>query len=413
MPDPFLHIRNNEPRSYKISEITQLVRGLLEREFSDISVEGEISNFKPASSGHYYFSLKDNDAVLSCVMFRNRIEHIDFTPKDGMLVKARGGISVYPKRGNYQLICETLAIAGTGDILAMLEERKKRLAKEGLFDSARKKKLPMFPERVGVVTSPTGAAIRDIIHVLRRRNSVNHIIVLPTPVQGDEAAPAIADQIRIANLHRMADVLIVGRGGGSLEDLLPFSDEIVVRAIAASEIPVISAVGHEIDVTLSDLAADVRAPTPSAAAEIVCAPRDELLKRVLDVTSVMQRILGHKIEQIKMILARFEPDHIERTFRIYIQPILQRFDDFKEAILLRMNEIVKHQSHRLEILSNKINAFSPLAILEKGYAVVTLEKTGKVINDSDKVSIGDTVDIRVCKGRMRSEIKEKKSDEKL
>jgi exodeoxyribonuclease VII large subunit len=413
MPEPFLYSRTGAPKCYKVSEITQLVKNLIEREFSQVAVEGEVSNFKPSSSGHYYFSLKDNDAVITCVMFKNRIDHLTFTPRDGMLVKTTGSISVYAKRGNYQLICETLAIAGTGDILAMLEERKKRLAKEGLFDSARKRKLPLFPERVAVVTSPTGAAIRDIIQVLTRRNSINNLVILPTQVQGDDAARMIAEQIRIANLHEMADVIIVGRGGGSLEDLLPFSDEAVVRAIAESKIPVISAVGHEVDVTLSDLAADVRAPTPSAAAEIVAAPREELLRRVMDKSAVMRSTLDHTIERIKVLLSRFAPGYIERSFRVYVQPILQRFDDLKEAMLYRMQDSVKEHMHRLEILTNNITAHSPLSILEKGYAVVTSSKTGEVIKSSKQVFAGDIIRIRLHKGKLISEIKEKITDEEL
>jgi exodeoxyribonuclease VII large subunit len=411
MAESIFYGRTGASKTYKVSEITQVVKNLLERELSEITVEGEVSNFKPSSSGHYYFSLKDNDAVISAVMFKNKIDYLTFTPRDGMLVRATGSISVYPKRGNYQLICESLVIAGTGDILAMLEERKKRLAKEGLFDSARKRKLPLFPDRVGVVTSPTGAAIRDIIHVLTRRNAINNLIIFPAPVQGDDAAQIIAEQIRIANLHNMADVLIVGRGGGSLEDLLPFSDEAVVRAIAVSEIPVISAVGHEIDVTLSDLAADMRAPTPSAAAEIVSAPRDDLLRKVMDRSAVMRSILDRKIENIRLLLGRFEPEHIERSFRIFIQPILQRFDDLKESILYRMQEIVKDQSHRLEILAHKITAYSPLSILEKGYAVVTREKNGEVIKSTNEIKIGEMLGVRVFKGKIIAEVKEKTDEE--
>ncbi len=413
MPETLLYQRSNAQKCYKVSEITHLIKCLLEREFASVTVEGEISNFKPSSSGHCYFSLKDNDAVITCVMFRSRMEHLSFSPRDGMLVKATGSISVYPKRGNYQLICEALVIAGTGDILAMLEERKKRLAKEGLFDSSRKRKLPLFPERVAVVTSPTGAAIRDIIQVLRRRNSINRLVILPAPVQGDEAAGAIAEQIRIANLHDMADVLIVGRGGGSLEDLLPFSDEAVVRAVAGSKIPVISAVGHEIDIALSDLAADVRAPTPSAAAEIVAAPRDELLRRILDKSMLMRSVLDHAIERIKVLLSRFAPDHIERSFRVFVQPILQRFDDAKESVLYSMQDTVKDYRHRLEIVTNRITANSPLAILEKGYAVVTSEKTGEVIKNAEKANIGELVKIRLSVGRLISEIKEKQTNEEL
>jgi len=287
-------------RAFTVTEITELVKQSLERDFYDISVEGEISNFRPSSTGHLYFTLKDENAVISAVMFRGRSFALGFTPADGQRVRAWGNLSVYAKRGSYQIIVERMEKSGEGDILAMLEERKRRLAAEGLFDEARKKLLPLLPERVAVVTSPTGAALRDILTVTKRRNAGVNIVILPCPVQGEEAAERIARQIEVANLHRLADVLIVGRGGGSLEDLLPFSDERVVRAIAASEIPVISAVGHEIDLTLSDLAADVRAPTPSAAAELVSARRDELLERVVERKLQIARGLRRRIEEIKL-----------------------------------------------------------------------------------------------------------------
>ena len=269
-----------QERIYTVGEITSLIKTTLEDGFPWISVQGEISNFRPSSTGHWYFSLKDAEAVISVVMFRGRLDGVRFAPVDGMLVKATGSVSVYARRGNYQLICESLIKAGEGDILAMLEARKQKLAAEGLFDLDRKKPLPLFPATVAVVTSPTGAAIRDILRILRRRNAGIDVVILPTPVQGDGADERIARAIEIANTHRLGDVIIVGRGGGSLEDLMPFSSEVVVRAIAGSRIPVISAVGHETDVTLSDLVADVRAPTPSAAAEIVAASRVELISRV-------------------------------------------------------------------------------------------------------------------------------------
>ncbi len=285
-------------RTYSVSEITELIRMLLETEFTGVRLEGEISNCRPASSGHLYFTLKDHDAMIQAVMFRNRCASLSFRPIDGKKVVVEGNISVYGKRGTYQVVCESMKDDGTGDILLILEERKRRLAAEGLFDQARKRPLPMMPSRVAVVTSPTGAAIRDILNVLRRRNSGLNLVVLPAAVQGDGAAEAIARQIETANLHRLGDVLIVGRGGGSLEDLLPFSEERVVRAVAASRIPVISAVGHEVDVALSDLAADLRAPTPSAAAELVSGSRDDLLRRVRDLESGIRRTLEQRIDRI-------------------------------------------------------------------------------------------------------------------
>nr|MQY76658.1 exodeoxyribonuclease VII large subunit [Spirochaeta sp.] len=236
-------------KCYSVSQITRLIRSMLEDEFVNITVEGEISNFRPSSTGHYYFSLKDKEAIISVVMFKNRQLRLNFIPVDGILVRAAGNISVYAKRGNYQLICENLTRSGEGEILARLEERKKKLATMGFFDSERKKSLPLFPSTVAVVTSPTGAAIRDILRVLTRRNAGINLIVLPAPVQGEIAAEIIAAQIRTANRYAMAEVIIVTRGGGSLEDLLPFYDESVVAAIADSAIPGSCAFGEELPLT--------------------------------------------------------------------------------------------------------------------------------------------------------------------
>jgi exodeoxyribonuclease VII large subunit len=398
---------NSKRKIYSVSEITRILRSILEEEFPDITVEGEVSNFRPSSTGHYYFSLKDKDSVISVVMFRNRAAFLRLKPKDGMMVRARGSLSVYPKRGTYQLICETLEGAGQGDILAMIEERKKRLAAEGLFDEARKKPLPLLPSRIAVVTSPTGAAIRDILRVLKRRNSGINLLVLPTPVQGDEAAPKIAEQIRIANLHRLADVLIVGRGGGSLEDLLPFYEEEVVRAIADSEIPVISAVGHEIDMALSDLAADLRAPTPSAAAELVTASRDELLRRVRESAASFYDALSRRVERAHLILDGFSRENLERNFRLLIQPNLMRFDDAKEALESGMRAILTECAHRLEVVTREMQAHSPLDVLKRGFSVITHVPTGKILRSSSQAEEGDSLDIRLYSGKLLAEVKDR------
>lgn len=255
-----------------VSQLTKLIKSHLESRFPAVEVEGEISNFRPSSTGHYYFTLKDKGAMISAVMFKNRLGTLRFIPADGQLVRVRGRISLYELRGSYQIICESMERAGEGEILAMLEERKRHLAAEGLFDAGRKKPLPLFPKRIGVVTSPTGAALKDILRVTRRRNPGLDIVVIPTAVQGEEAGAKIAAQIRAAAGVPGLDLLIIGRGGGSLEDLLPFSDEEVVRAVAECPLPTLSAVGHEIDTALSDYAADGAAPTPSAAAELVSPP---------------------------------------------------------------------------------------------------------------------------------------------
>jgi exodeoxyribonuclease VII large subunit len=399
-------------RIYSVQEITHLIKATLEEGFPWVTIQGEISNFRPSSTGHWYFSLKDTEAVISAVMFRGRLDGVRFLPADGMLVKATGSVSVYAKRGSYQIICESLLKAGEGDLLLKLEELKRKLAAEGLFDLDRKKKLPLFPSRVAVVTSPTGAAVRDILRILRRRNAGIDVVILPTPVQGDGAAERIARAIDTANRYALGEVIIVGRGGGSLEDLLPFSSELVVRAIAASAIPVISAVGHETDVTLSDLAADVRAPTPSAAAEIVAASRAELLARLGGVQAAMQGAVRQRLERIRLLLGQFAPETLMRNVRIFLQPISQRADYGREELLQGFRDLLSDRSHRLSLAARELSSYSPLAILERGYAVVTHERTGKVLLSPSPVQHGDAVSIRLARGGMRATVEESHGIEK-
>lgn len=394
---------------FTVSEITALIKRSLEDEFSGIKIEGEISNFRPSSTGHLYFTLKDERAVISAVMFRSRAARLSFSPEDGQKVIASGSISVYEKRGNYQIICERLEIAGEGNLLLLLEERKKKLAAMGLFDESRKKPLPLFPSRVAVVTSPTGAALRDILRVTRRRNAGVDIVVLPSPVQGDGAAPIIARQIAAANTYGLGDVIIIGRGGGSLEDLLPFSEEVVVHAVAGSEIPVISAVGHEIDLALSDLAADVRAPTPSAAAEIVSASRIELLQRIQQIRIRLEGEIHRRIERIRLLLTRFSTEDLERNFRILIQPLLLRLDDAKEELVRGMKERALQTGHRLELLKSALESQSPYAILGKGYSLVTDRKTNTLITDSAQTGPGNAITVKLSRGSLGAEVTEVES----
>jgi exodeoxyribonuclease VII large subunit len=392
---------------YSVTQITSLIRDLLEGEFFGVTVEGEISNFRPSSTGHLYFSLKDEQSVLYAVMFKNRIFGLNFKPADGMVVRAKGNISVYAKRGTYQLICESLQKAGEGELLALLEKRKARLAAAGLFDKDRKKPLPLFPGRVAVVTSPTGAAIRDILRVLKRRNAGLNLVILPSPVQGEGAADTIARQIRRANEFDMGDVLIVTRGGGSLEDLLPFYEEVVVEAIAESRIPVISAVGHEIDTTLSDLAADVRAPTPSAAAEMVSASRLELEGRLVTLQHTITEALQSRLERIRLLLSQFTPENLVRNFQIYVQPYALQVEEDRDQLVLSMERLLVPCRHRLDLLSQALKSNSPLAVLERGYAVVSSERTGQVLLSSRQIDTAETVKIRLHQGRLRAEVKEK------
>jgi exodeoxyribonuclease VII large subunit len=388
-------------RKLTVSELTELIRKTLEGGFPQVLVEGELSNYRPSSTGHLYFTLKDAGASISAIMFRNRIRSLSFEPKDGMLLRARGSLSVYPQRGTYSIVVEEMERAGEGDILAMLEERKRKLAAEGLFDRERKKPVPRFPGTVGVVSSPTGAAVRDILNILERRARGVRVVILPAPVQGAEAAGIIARRVRQANRWKLADVLIVGRGGGSLEDLLPFSEEVVVRAVAASVIPVVSAVGHEIDWALSDFAADLRAPTPSAAAELVSANREETLERIRAFGGELHSSIRSRIERIRLLAKPFSAEDLEYRFRGILQPRLMRFDNAKDALLENMEERTIDLRRRLDIARTGLEAASPLSVLERGFSVVMPlrdGRTGPAIRRAGDIKPGERLVIRPLEG---------------
>ena len=382
-----------------VSQLTDLIKEFLETSFPDLTIEGEISNYRPSSTGHIYFTLKDDKAAISAVMFKTRSKSLTFTPQDGMKVKVTGSLSVYAQRGSYQIIVNSMEELGTGNILQLLEERKKRLAMEGLFDSENKKSLPFFPLKIGVVTSPTGAALRDILQIVKRRNKLVSVIVLPCPVQGNDAAPYIAQQIKTANEFNLADVLIVGRGGGSLEDLLPFSEEEVVRAVAASEIPVISAVGHEIDWALSDFAADVRAPTPSAAAELAVPLLSEVKETIERSSNELIRGISTKIDNYKILVKSFSPENLELRFRSIEQPLLQRFEDAKDSLILSMNDLLTQRKQQLKIATNTLEQISPKTILERGYSLVFDEK-GNIVKNANQVKPDSKIIINPAKGKI-------------
>jgi exodeoxyribonuclease VII large subunit len=337
-------------------------------------------------------------------MFKGRSRFLAFTPKDGMLVRVSGAISVYAQRGTYQIIAETMEEAGTGNILQILEERKRRLAEEGLFDSERKRKLPFFPQTVGVITSPTGAAVRDIIQIIRRRNPAVSVVLFPAPVQGEEAAAVLLQQLKTANRFKMAEVLIIGRGGGSLEDLLPFSDEQLVRAIAASEIPVISAVGHEIDWALSDFAADLRAPTPSAAAELAVPLLDEIAETIETARSDLEREMHYKTERLRLTLRSFTPESMELRFRKITQPLLLRFDDAKEGLLESFTARIQQKRNRIALLTAALEGGSPRRILARGYAMVRDSATGRIIRTAADTEPGASIEIIPAEGRISAQV---------
>lgn len=382
-----------------VSELNSLLKDVLEGTFPSIKIEGEISNYRPNSSGHLYFTLKDTTSQISAVMFRSNVMSLSFVPKDGVKVQCTGRITVYPPRGNYQILITKMEVAGEGDVLKMLEDRKRRLAMEGLFESQRKRQLPAFPKTIGVVTSSTGAALRDILQITRRRNPCVSVIIFPALVQGDEAAPSIVKQINTANAYNMCDVLIVGRGGGSLEDLLPFSEEIVVRAIAASKIPVVSAVGHEIDWALSDYAADCRAPTPSAAAEIVVPQKIDILNNLQYLSNELHQEMTRRIDKMKSMVKQFNPDNMELKFRSIEQPLLSRLDNAKEAIIQNMMQKVKDTKMLIENCHAILESSSPQTILARGYSMVRNKETQEIITNTKNLTKGIQIEIVPAVGR--------------
>ncbi len=389
--------------SLTVTQLTNLIKNMLENSFQNILLKGEISNFKPSSAGHLYFSLKDADAQISAVMFRGSASNLTFQPKDGTMVQARGKISVYAPRGNYQLIIISMEKAGTGNIMEMIEQRKRKLAAEGLFDSARKRTLPYFPKTVGIVTSPGGAALRDILNIRKRRNDKVEIIVLPSLVQGDTAAPTIVNMIQIANRRKLCDVLIVGRGGGSLEDLLPFSEESVVRAIAASEIPVVSAVGHEIDWALSDFAADCRAPTPSAAAEIVIPEKTAILNEIDACKTNLYGEITERTRSLRLLLKSFDPENMHTRLLNIEQRLSERFDRAFDSMKSSMEELIKDRRRTIEHSREILENCNPQSIFERGYSMVT-DRDGNIIRDAHKLNSGDQIKIRPAKGEIEATV---------
>lgn len=424
-----------------VSRLTALLRGVLEENFEQVWVEGEISNLSLPSSGHLYFTLKDSGAQLRCVMFKGAAKNLKFRLTDGMALIARGRISVYDQRGEYQLICEYLEPAGVGALQTAFIQLKERLAREGLFDEGRKRPMPSFPRRVGVVTSSTGAAIHDVLNVLRRRFASLEILLYPVRVQGEGAAVEIARAVDDMNRLKLVDVLIVGRGGGSLEDLWPFNEEVVARSIHRSHIPVISAVGHETDWTICDFVADLRAPTPSAAAELVIASSEELRNQMESLTHrlrlAMERQLAmlearleaqrralHDPTSMQGHLAQRVDDLTERLYLALENSVIRRREQFErfQAMLMHQNpvrqadnlqqriKLFSAQAERLMMLrleglkqefgSNaaRLEVLSPLNTLSRGYAIATRKPDGRVVMDAVQLAVGDRLRIRFHRG---------------
>lgn len=394
---------NSQLPVFSVSQITSLIKEILETSFRTITIEGEISNWRPSSSGHIYFTLKDNVSQIKAVIFRSAAYKLSFSPKDGDKVRCTGSLTVYAAQGNYQIVVSKMEPAGTGNILQMLEERKQKLAAEGLFDSEKKRPLPLFPKTIGVVTSPTGAAIRDILNIAKRRNPKINIIVLPAIVQGDGAAQTIIRMIEIANFYKLCDILIVGRGGGSLEDLLPFSEENVVRAVSSSNIPVISAVGHEIDWALCDYAADFRAPTPSAAAEMAIPVLEDIKIELQGYKEDLYNNINRIVKNTRLLIKSFNPDSLEIKFRNIQQPLLNRFETAKTNLFENIKNKIKDYRNIISNSKTILENASPQTILDRGYSMIT-DKKGNVIRNENQVSAGDEIKITLAKGKLSASV---------
>ena len=389
---------------YKVSDLTGKIKSLLELNLGRVWVEGEISNLRCPMSGHMYFTLKDDKSQISSVLFRGRQSGINFEPTDGMKVILYGLITVYEVSGKYQIIVDRMAVKGVGELQLAFEQLKKRLQEEGLFDEDRKTPIPSIPAKIGVITSPTGAVIRDIIHVISRRFSGVHMILNPVRVQGDGAAEDIASALDELNKKQLVDVIIVGRGGGSLEDLWAFNTEAVARAIARSKIPVISAVGHEIDFTISDFVADLRAPTPSAAAEMVIGKKEEYMKDFQNFCDQLIYIIKARVSDKRHRLQELISSHVFYEPKSRIRLLIQRVDE----CLARLQRAERHTldgiDQTLKGLAGKLNALSPLNILARGYSVTTSMKNKSVCKTVWSVSRGDVIQTQVADGKFLSKI---------
>ena len=369
---------------------------------NNVLVKGEISNYKHHYTGHLYFTLKDENSLIKCIMFKGYAANLKFEPKDGMKVMVFGTVSVFERDGVYQIYCKAMQEDGMGSLYKAYEEMKARLEKEGLFDASHKKKIPLMPKCIGVLTSNTGAVIRDIINVSTRRNPNVYIKLLPVPVQGEGAAEKIADAIKIMNEKNLADVIIVARGGGSLEDLWPFNEEVVARAIYDSELPVISAVGHETDFTIADFVADLRAPTPSAAAELAVPNIADIMLKLESYNNRYKLALKKKVEFMRL---RYEKCMNSRVFKEPLQKINEKYmliDMKVKSIQNSILSIYKDKKTNMVKQIAKLDGLSPLKTLTRGYSIV--EANGKIIKSANDVKKDDEVDIRLIDGKAKARI---------
>ena len=391
-------MRRQNANVYTVTQVNHAIKLLLEEQeaFSNLYIQGELSNYKKYPSGHHYFTLKDADGVLSAVMFRSDAVRLRFQPENGMKVIARGRIGVYPQRGQYQMYVADMMPDGIGALTIAFEQLKQKLYQEGLFDEAHKQPIPRLPERIAVVTSPTGAAVRDILRILKRRYPIAQVVIYPVLVQGKEAAGQIAAAIEAVNRRDDIDVMIVGRGGGSLEDLWAFNEEIVARAIYASKIPVISAVGHEPDITISDFVADVRASTPSNAAEIVAADSLTIRNFLYSADNALRGDIQETLRACRLRLEALDKRRKLRTPKGYIQDKRYQLEHVSGQMVSAMRRILAADRQRFVEQAAYLDAYSPLKVLSRGYAVVT--KDNAVVSSSAKLRKEDEILVRFAKG---------------
>ena len=396
-----------ERHIYSVSEVNQLIKSMLDGEpqLGEIFLRGEISNYKLYPSGHHYFTLKDAEGAIRCVMFKGQALRLRFRPENGMKVIAFGRITVFPRDGVYQLYCSDLTADGVGDLHIAFEQLKEKLYQEGLFDSAHKKPLPKYPQRIAIITSAAGAAVHDMIRILRRRYPLAKVLLLPVRVQGPEAPPEIVGAIRYANRYQVGDVIITGRGGGSIEDLWAFNDERVARAIYGSEIPIISAVGHEPDVTIADFVADIRAATPSHAAEIAVPDQEELRERLLSLQGRMVQEEERRLGLLRTRLTALSEKRVLRDPMAFLQEKRMILDYVQRALADRGGTILSEPKRRLGALSAALDDMSPLAVLGRGYAIPQRED-GSVLRSAADISAGDKLTVTMGDGAIDCRVEE-------
>ena len=406
-----------ERQIISVGQVNEYIKNLMDTDalLNNLCIRGEISNYKIYPSGHHYFTLKDEAGALRCVMFRSSASRLRFRPENGMKVLALGRITVFPRDGAYQLYCTDLTPDGVGDLKVAFSKLKAKLSAEGLFDPQHKKSLPPFPHRIAIITSGAGAAIMDMLRILGKRYPLSKVVILPVRVQGAEAPAEIAGAIRYANKYKVADVIITGRGGGSMEDLWAFNDERVARAIFASEIPVVSAVGHEPDVTISDFVADVRAATPSNAAELVAPDQNDLRTYLLTAQKRMAQAMQKQLKLERKTLESLKSRKVLQSPINYVNERRMLLDHTAQKLTAAAQRNFTGQKQRFVRLTAKLDALSPLKVLSRGYSLV-IDADGHVVQRAEQVTIGDRVDIKLHQGSLSASvtaIREEQDGEKI